>query len=59
MPAKRRFVRCPRCQATSKKIGTMFGVEERRCKNGHFFEHDKWMADRLWANPQYIGRVTR
>jgi hypothetical protein len=57
----RQYVRCPRrgCGATSKKLSTLMGVEERECRNGHRFEHDKWMADRLWGNPQFIGRVTR
>jgi hypothetical protein len=51
MSAPRRFVLCPRCEAKSKVLYSMFGgLQTRRCRNGHEFTYDKWIADRLiWA----------
>ena len=56
----RNFVTCPTCQAKSKKLySEMGGVETRRCQNGHLFEYDRWLADRvIWA-PGAIGNLKR
>lgn len=54
---KRTFILCPRCKATSKKLYSEFGgLQTRFCKNGHTFEYDKWIGDRitsamLFGNP--------
>lgn len=49
---KRRFIRCPRCNAKSKKLySEMGGLQTRQCHNGHMFEYDKWIADRAFWNP--------
>lgn len=43
------FVRCPQCKAKSKKLRSeMGGLQTRRCQNGHVFEWDKWIADRIF-----------
>jgi hypothetical protein len=45
---KRTFILCPRCKATSKLLYSEFGgLQTRRCKNGHTFEYDKWIGDRI------------
>jgi vacuolar-type H+-ATPase subunit H len=42
------YILCPRCHAHSKLLfSEMGGLQTRRCKNGHQFEHDKWIGDRL------------
>ena len=42
------FILCPTCKAKSKVLRSEFGgLQTRKCKNGHTFEHDKWMADRI------------
>jgi len=47
--AKRNFVKCPKCQAKSKKLFSEFGgLETRVCQRGHRFEYDKWMAARMF-----------
>jgi hypothetical protein len=44
----RTFILCPRCRATSKLIcSEMGGLQTRVCKNGHQFEYDKWLGDRV------------
>lgn len=46
------FVLCPTCQAKSKKLfSEMGGLQTRKCKNGHVFEYDKWIADRAFWGP--------
>lgn len=43
-----RRIKCPRCQSTSKVLySEMGGLQTRRCRLGHEFQHDKWIADRL------------
>ncbi len=43
------FILCPKCKAKSKLLFSEFGgLQTRRCQNGHQFEHDKWLADRLF-----------
>lgn len=38
------FVRCPTCNAKSKKLfSEMGGLQTRRCQNGHNFEKDMYM----------------
>ena len=45
---KKTFILCPHCKATSKKLySEMGGLQTRVCKNGHRFEYDKWIGDRL------------
>jgi hypothetical protein len=45
---KRTFILCPHCRATSKLLySEMGGLQTRVCKNGHRFEYDKWIGDRL------------
>jgi hypothetical protein len=47
---KPQYVLCPTCESRSRKLHTMGGVERRECRQGHLFDYDKWMADRLiWA----------
>jgi hypothetical protein len=42
------FILCPHCQATSKLLSSeMGGYQTRRCKDGHEFNYDKWIGDRL------------
>jgi len=54
---KKKFILCPRCGSTSKLLYSEFGgLQTRRCKNGHSFEYDKWIGDRigsimLFGNP--------
>ena len=46
------FICCPTCGAKSKMLRTeMGGLQTRRCQNGHYFEYDKWIADRAFWNP--------
>jgi hypothetical protein len=62
-PEKPTFVLCPTCKSRSKKLYSEFGgLQTRECKNGHKFEHDKWIADRpLMALGAVLAgvRVTR
>lgn len=40
---------CPWCRSRSKKLRVLrsvAGVQTRRCKKGHIFEHDRWSAER-------------
>lgn len=58
------FVLCPHCRAKSKLLGSeMGGLQTRRCKNGHYFEYDKWIADRAWGalvfNGKFVDPYTR
>ena len=48
---KPEFILCPHCKSRSKIIYSEFGgLQTRQCKQGHRFEHDKWLADRMfWA----------
>lgn len=52
------FVLCPHCEAKSKKLRSeMGGLETRRCQNGHYFEYDRWIADRAFWGPILTGKV--
>ena len=45
---KKTYILCPHCHAHSKLLySAMGGLQTRKCKNGHEFEHDKWIGDRL------------
>jgi hypothetical protein len=45
----RRFILCPTCGAKSRKLySEMGGYQTRMCQNGHEFNYDKWMADRMF-----------
>lgn len=49
---KPNFILCPNCRTKSKKLySEMGGLQTRRCKNGHMFEYDKWIADRAFWGP--------
>jgi hypothetical protein len=44
------FILCPSCKTKSKKLFSEFGgLQTRKCQNGHTFEYDKWIADRMWG----------
>lgn len=47
-PQAPKHVPCPRCSSkTSKVLHSEFGgLQTRKCKNGHQFSYDKWIADR-------------
>jgi hypothetical protein len=54
------FICCPTCGAKSKKLySEMGGLQTRKCQNGHHFEYDKWIADRVFWNPVAILAVSR
>lgn len=56
----RNYVRCPVCDATSMKLySEMGGLQTRQCRNGHVFEYDKWMADRIMWAPDAIGSLKK
>lgn len=56
----RKFVLCPTCGAKSRKLySEMGGLQTRECHNGHRFEYDKWMADRIIWAPGAIGSLSR
>jgi hypothetical protein len=45
---KKVYILCPKCRAHSKLLySEMGGLQHRRCKNGHEFQYDKWVSDRL------------
>jgi hypothetical protein len=45
---KKTYILCPRCRAHSKMLySEMGGLQTRVCKNGHSFEYDKWIGDRV------------
>jgi len=45
---KKTYILCPHCHAHSKLLfSEMGGLQTRKCKNGHQFEYDKWIGDRL------------
>ena len=47
---KKTFILCPTCKAHSKLLfSEMGGLQTRLCKNGHRFEYDKWIGDRLFS----------
>lgn len=57
-PQTRRFVLCPKCKAKSKVLYTeMGGYQTRRCRNGHQFGYDKWIADRAFWGPLLGGGI--
>ena len=42
------YILCPHCRAHSKLLYSEMGwLQHRKCKNGHEFEYDKWIWDRL------------
>jgi hypothetical protein len=42
------YILCPKCKAHSKLLYSEFGgYQTRKCKNGHTFNYDKWIGDRL------------
>lgn len=47
-PEAPKHVACPKCKLkTSKVLYSEFGgLQTRKCKNGHTFRYDKWIADR-------------
>jgi hypothetical protein len=52
------FILCPTCEARSKKLSSeMGGLQTRRCRNGHVFEFDKFIADRIVWAPQAMGNI--
>ena len=52
MATIKKFITCPHCQARSKVLRTEFGgLQTRRCKTGHVFTYDKWLADRAFWGP--------
>jgi len=45
---KKTYILCPHCHAHSKLLySEMGGYQTRKCKNGHTFNYDKWIGDRL------------
>lgn len=56
--AKPVFIHCPSCGARSKKLRSEFGgLQTRVCVYGHYFEYDKWIADRAFWNPAAVLSV--
>lgn len=55
---KRRFVLCPQCNSKSKVLRSEFGgFQTRKCQSGHYFEWDKWIADRMVWVAITTGRI--
>lgn len=55
---KRNFVRCPTCKSLSKVLfSEMGGYQTRRCRKGHTFGFNKWIADRIGTIAIFTGNV--
>ena len=55
---KRKFILCPSCNAKSKVLfSEMGGYQTRYCKNGHRFEYDKWIGDRIVMAAMFGGKI--
>jgi len=54
----RRFIKCPKCGASSKKLySEMGGYQTRLCKNRHQFNYDKWIGDRVATIAIFTGNI--
>lgn len=45
------------CKTSKVLFSEMGGLQHRKCKKGHRFTFDKWIADRAFWNPAAITKV--